>query len=455
MKNNLSEGSLLKNMIRFSLPFLASNVVQSLYNVADMLIVGRFSGVEGMSGVNIGGQVTLVLTMIIIGLCMGGTVLIGQYVGANKQEELKKNTATLITLLLGMSLIITVVTLVFKEPLLRLIQTPAESYAESNRYLTVTLTGLVFIFGYNALSAILRGMGDSKRPFYFVCVACAVNILLDLLFVKVFQWSAFGAGLATVISQAVSVILCVIYMVRNGFQFDFKPSSYRIDKEQLRMIIKIGLPSCVQNSIVSMSFLFITAMVNDIGMYASAAVGAVGKFNSFAFMPTAAISASIATISAQNIGAGKLDRAVRACAIGTAVSVVLTYVFFFLIRVYPAEILRMFVDDQNVIDAGIIYIRAFSFDLLLIPFVFCVNGLFMGGGHTTFSMMNSIASSLVFRIPACYIFGVTLNMGLGGVGLGAPVASAGSLLIIVLYLVSGRWKENRVIAASAKPAAVS
>lgn len=448
MGNNLSEGSVLKNLVLFALPFLASNVVQSFYNVADMLIVGNFCGPESMSGVNIGGQITFILTVIVAGLCVGASVLIGQYVGSGSPEALRRVTATIITLLLWIGLAITAVMLVFKRPVLELIHTPAESFAESESYLTVTVTGIIFIFGYNALSAILRGMGDSKHPFYFVLIACITNVALDLLFVAVFGWAAFGAALATVISQALSMILCIAFMVKNGFHFDFKRNSFRIYKDQLGMIFKIGLPTCVQNGVTSISFLFITAIVNIVGgVSASAAVGAWGKFNSFAFMPAMAISASISTMSAQNIGADRLDRAVYACRIGTAFAAVVTFFFFGLVRLFPSQILSLFGSDPQMLADGIVYIRSFSFDFLLIPFIFCINGLLMGGGHTMFTLVNSMLSSVLLRVPVCYVFGVVLDWGLFGIGMGAPAASAASLLLIIGFLISGKWKHNAIQSA--------
>ncbi len=443
MQYNLTEGSVLKKLILFALPFLVSNVVQSLYNVADMLIIGNFTGAESMSGVNIGGQVTFIITNMVIGLCMGATVLIGQYVGANKQTELKNVTATIITLLPILALALTVVTLVLRVPILRLIQTPPESFAEAERYLSVTLTGLVFIFLYNALAAILRGMGDSKHPLFFILAACVTNVALDLLFVPVFGWGAFGAALATVISQAMSVILCIRFMIKNNFNFNFKPSSFRIDREQLKLIFKIGLPTCVANSVVSFSFMFVTVIVNIVGgVYASAAVGAAGRFNSFAFMPVFAISASISTMCAQNIGANRLDRAVKATRIGTAFSFVIMAVFFVIVQLFPAQILRIFGDSPEMINYGVEYFRTFCFDFLLVPFIFCLNGLFIGGGHTLFNLMTNALSSVLLRAPICYLFGVTFGWGIMGVGMGAPSASFGTLIIMVVFLISGRWKIN-------------
>jgi len=443
MKTDLTQGSVLKKLIMFALPFLASNVVQSFYNVADMLIVGNFSGAASMSGVNIGGQVVLILTNIVIGLSVGGTVLIGQYVGSHNDASLRKVTATMLTLLPVAGIALTVLSLIFKAHLLTLIKTPPESLVESSRYLTVTMTGLVFIFGYNALSAILRGMGDSKHPFYFVLTACVINVALDLLFVGVFKWAAFGAALATIISQAISMFLCIGYMIKNKFHFDFKFSSFKIYKDQLALILKIGLPSGVSNSIVSISFLFITVLVNMAGgVNASAAVGAATKFNSFSFMPVVAVGASISAMSAQNIGAGRWDRAIEACRIGTIFSFVIMTVFFTFVQLFPAEIIAIFTKDPDVISYGVKYFRWFSFDYLVVPFVFCFGGLLTGGGHTFFTLITHMLSTVLLRVPLCWFFGVTLQWGLTGIGLGIPVASTGTVLIIIGFFISGKWKKN-------------
>jgi putative MATE family efflux protein len=443
IENNLSRGSVLTKLVLFALPFLASNIVQSFYNVADMLIVGNFSGTASMSGVNIGGQVTFILTNTIIGLCIGATVLIGQYTGAGNRRGLERVTTTIITLLILVAALITAIMLVCKGPILRLIRTPAESYAESDRYLTVTVSGLVFIFGYNALAAILRGMGNSRQPFYFVLIACIINIILDLVFVALFHWDAFGAALATVFSQALSMFLCIGYMVKNNFQFDFKLRSYRIYRKELGLILKTGLPTCLQNSVTSFSFLFLNAIVNIVGgVSASAALGAVSKFNSFAFMPTIAIGASISAMSAQNIGAGRLDRAVQSCRIGTCFGVLITYAFFAFIQFFPASVLRLFGDDPQMIQNGVTYLRSFSLDFLLIPFIFCINGFLIGGGHTLFTLFTNLLASVFLRVPVCYILGVSLNWGIRGIGFGAPAASAGALIVIIVYLFTGRWKHN-------------
>jgi putative MATE family efflux protein len=448
LENNLSVGSVPKRLISFALPFLLSNIIQSLYNVADMLIVGNFSGelsVYAMSGVNIGGQITFVLTNLTIGLCTGATVLISQFIGKDDRTSLKNVTSTIITMLLAFAAVVTVVTLFTIDPILHLVKTPAESYEQTRAYLKVTLFGIVFIFGYNAFAAILRGMGDSKHPLWFVAAAGSMNIILDYVLVKSLGMAAYGAALATVISQAVSMILCIIFMKRNNFQFDFKVKSFKIDKEQFRLILKIGLPSMIQNGVVSMSFMFLTSIVNTVGgVAASAAHGAVGKFNSFVFMPTAAISGAVSTMSAQNIGAGRMDRAVQSAKIGALMSMVISYTFFTLVMIFPDAVIKIFNRDAETVAAGVAYIRAFSYDLLLIPIIFNINGFLLAGGHAMFSMAVGLTSSVILRIPASYLLAVSSGLGMRGVGFGAPIASAGALTIILCYLATGRWKKNVV-----------
>lgn len=442
-QNDLSQGNVVRQLTLFALPFLISNIIQSCYNVADMLIVGNFSGTVSMSGVNIGGQMTFILTNIIVGLCTGGTVLVAQYLGGKRQKEMEDTIATLMSMLLAGAVIITVLMLLFKQPVLRLIKTPEESFAEADRYLTVTVSGIIFIFLYNALSAIMRGMGDSKRPLYFVAISCVTNIVLDLVLVAGCKMGALGAALATVASQALSVILCIIYMKKNDFPFDFRLKSFKFHPKYCRMIFQIGLPSAIQNGVTSFSFLFITAMVNTIGgVNASAAVGVVSKVNGFAIMPAAALGSSVSTMAAQNIGAGYWDRAKKTCWIGTAMAVTISVIIFALVQIFPGDILRLFDKNPDMVSLGVEYFRTFSFDYLLVPLSFCLNGLFVASGHTGFCLVNSILSSLLLRVPASYVFGGILDWGLGGVGMGAPIASFGSVLLIIWFYLSGRWKKN-------------
>jgi putative MATE family efflux protein len=445
IETNLTEGSVAKLLIQFALPFMLSNLIQSLYNVADMLIVGNYSGTAAISGVNIGGQITLILTNLIIGLTAGGTVIIGQYLGSGDRKGVKETIGTLLTFLLVVGVAFTVIMLILSNEVLRLMQTPEESWQQARDYLDVTLLGTVFIFGYNAFSAILRGFGDSKRPLIFVTIACTINVVLDLILVGAYGMEARGAAIATVISQAISMILCIIYLIRSDFAFDFKLRSFKFYKERFAKIIQIGLPLSIQNVIVNFSFLVLTTIANGMGVNASAAVGIVGKYNGFAILPAIAVGSSVSAMVAQNMGAGAIDRAKKTFYTGFTLAFSITFVVFIITQLFPQQILSVFDDDPNTISAGVEYIRTFSIDYIIVPATFCLNGLITGSGHTVISSVCGILSSIGFRVPIAILFGVVLQKGLWGLGLAAPAASLAAGLILFIYYVTGKWKKNKIV----------
>lgn len=426
------------------MPFIISNLIQTLYSVADMIIVGQFNGTVSMSGVNIGGQVTMIMTNLAVGLTAGATVLIAQSVGAEKTGKLRKIIGTLFSSLFIMALLMTVLMLLLHTQILQAIRTPQESFREAAEYLNITALGTIFIFGYNALSAIMRGMGDSRSPLIFITIACLTNIVLDILFVGGFGMGAIGAGIATVISQGLSMLLCIFYLIRKKFVFDFKLSSFRIDKQQLKAILKLGVPISVQNLISNLSFLFITTLVNGYGVTASAAVGAVGKYNGFAILPAIAMNAAISTMCAQNLGAGREDRAKKTWKTGLLISGAISYIIFFLTRLFPTEILGMYAKEEEMIQVGIPYLKAFSIDYLLVPFAFSMNGLFIGAGHTTYSLFSNILSGIIIRMPMAYLFSDALGMGLFGVGLAVPMATLTSIACNSWFYLSGRWRRQTI-----------
>lgn len=441
-ERNLSKGNVTIQLFKFALPFLISNLIQSFYSVADMIIVGQIAGTVAMSGVNIGSQATFIITNIIFGLCIGATVLIGQYIGAGNREAIREVIGTMYTGLLILAVVVTTVMLLLTDPILHLIQTPAESFSEAKAYFTITMLGTVFIFGYNALSAVMRGLGDSKNPLYFIAIACFTNIVLDLLFVAVIPWRAAGAALATVMSQALSMMLCIIYLRKNNFIFDFKLSSFKIKMQRVRQIITIGLPSAIQNGTVGVSFMFLTAFANTIGYAASAAIGAVGKYNGFAILPAFAMSSSVSTMASHNIGAGEFARAKRTMYTGMLFAAAITFPIFILTELFPGAIITIFNDDSALISYGIQYLRVFAVDYLLVPFIFCMNGLFTGAGHTRFSLLNAMISSLLVRVPAAYIFGFVFDWGLPGIGVGAPFATFVAMIVATAYFLSNRWQKR-------------
>jgi putative efflux protein, MATE family len=444
-ERNLTEGNVTKQLFSFSLPFLLSNFLQAMYNVTDTLVVGWFSGTNSISGVSNGGQITLLIINFAVGFTVGGAVLIGQYFGANKREELSKTIGTLLSLLAILAIILTLGVIIFSGPILRLIRIPEEAFLEAQRYLVICSAGTIFIFGYNAVAAILRGMGDSKNPLFFVLISGIINIFLDILFVGPFQWGAMGAAAATVIAQAVSLILSIIYLNKKGFIFEFKLQNFKIDISKLKLLCKIGLPSSVQSLVVGFSFLLMMILVNDFGVEASAAMGIVGKFSGFAILPGLAMSSSISSMVAQNLGAGKIDRAIKTMHSGFFLAAPIGAIFSLLAFFVPDLLIRIFTTDSAVIDKGVEYIRFYGADYVLACISFCILGLLIGAGQTTFTMCNSIFSSLILRIPLAYFFGITLGIGLAGIGLAAPAATIGHMIVSFIYYKTGRWKRYTLI----------
>ena len=449
-QRDFTQGPIAKGMTAFSMPFLLSNILQALYGAVDMLVVGNYSdpdpviSVQILSGVNIGSQITHLVAMMVSGLTVSGTVMVGQYIGARKQKDASETVGTMFTLMTIVGLALMAVMMLFSDAILHLLETPPESFAHAKEYLMICLSGTLFIFGYNAISSIQRGLGDSIRPLIFVGVACLVNVVLDLWLVKGMGMGAAGAAWATVIAQAVSLILAALYLSKSKFIFDFKLRSFRIQKEKMKLMVKLGIPSSVQSIIVNISFLVMTALVNVIGgATASAAVGVVGKFNSFAILPAVAMSSSVSAFAAQNIGAGLHERAKKSLTVGTIIAMTISAAVFAAVQLFPGPIIGVFNPDQELIKAGVEYMRTFSFDYLLVPIQFCMNGLIMGAGHTKFTLLSSALSSLLLRIPVAILFGSTLGWGLMGVGLAAPAATLASVILTSWFVFTGRWKRDR------------
>ena len=441
LHKDFTRGNILGHLVRFGAPFLFSNFLQALYNVTDMLVVGQFSTVQAQAGVTNGGQIMNVVVMVVAGLTVGGTILVGQYFGAKREKDVSETIGTLFSVLAISAVAFTVLILSLADPILRMIQTPENVMNEARAYLKICMLGNTFVFGYNAVSAVQRGLGDSKRPLIFVGIACAVNLVLDVWLVKGLNMGAAGAAWATIIAQAISVVLAAAYLSRNKFLFDFKWKSFRIHPEKLQQIFKIGLPSSAQSLVVSVSFLTLTALTNGFGDAASAAGGVVGKLNSFAILPVLAIQQSISAIAAQNIGAGRHDRALDALKKGILFSFILGAAVFAVVQLIPSQLISLFSNDAQVIENGAAYLRTFSFDYLMVPFVFSFGGLVIASGHTMFSLLLAALSSIILRIPAAWVFSSLI--GIAGVGLGAPIATLGSSFIGLWFVLSGRWRENR------------
>lgn len=435
-RQNLTEGNVLKTLLSFAVPFLIANILQSLYGAADLFIVGRYCTAESVAAVSTGTQVTQIIASLITGLTLGSTILIGQYMGSKDYECVKRTIGTTLTGFAAVAVLLTLLMLGFKRQLLTILATPKESFVQTMQYVTVCSLGTIFICGYNAISAILRGCGDSKRPMFFIGIACMLNILLDFIFVKYCRLDVAGTALATVISQAASMFLAVFYLKKKQFLFDFKLASFRPAASIAKKLAFIGIPISFQEMMVRISFLYLMAVMNQCGIYAAAIVGISGKYDVFAMLSATSMSNALAAITAHNIGAGKEERARKSLWYGLSFAFFISSLFWIWAQVSPQSMIRLFTDDRNVIAAGIPFFRSCSYDYMMVAFVFCLNGYLNGRQKTVWTMISSTIGALLLRIPMVYYFGTHFSEDLGRLGMIAPTVSgimACYTLIYVLY----------------------
>ena len=435
-KNDLTEGGILKTLIFFAVPFLLANVLQSLYGAVDLFVVGKYCGAESVAAVSTGTQVTQIITSLISGLTLGSTIVIGKYMGCKDYVQVKRTIGTTLTLFFFVAIGLTFLMLFFESPLLTILKTPRESFGLTMEYVTVCAWGIVFICGYNAISAVLRGYGDSKSPLYFVGVSCAINVALDFIFVKYFRMNVRGTALATIISQAVSMGIAIVYLKKQQFIFDFKPASFRISGRLAKELACVGIPISFQEMMVRISFLYLMSVMNSCGVYAASVVGISSKYDVFAMLSATSMANALAAITAQNMGAGKLDRARKSLWYGLGFALLVSFLFWTWAQLSPQSMIRVFSEDENVIAAGIPFFRSCSYDYILVAVVFCLNGYLNGRQKTVWTMVSCSAGALLLRIPMVYLFGTYFAEDLGMLGKIAPVVSgvmACYTLIYVLY----------------------
>lgn len=444
---DLTRGSVPRLLARFAWPFLLANLMQSLYNVVDMIVVGQFVGSAGLAAVNTSGLVTQLFFSIGAGLASGAQVMIAQYKGADDRAALTETIGTTLSAMAILSVVLTVLAAAFAGPMLRLVNMPAESFDQGKAYLVICALGCFFIFGYNSICSILRGMGDSRSPMVFVAVATVVNIVLDLLFVAVIPLGPAGAALATVIAQAVAFAFSVVYLYRRRetFAFDFHRESFRIVSARLKTVVKIGVPFVVQFSFINISVLFVVSLVNSYGVAASAAYGVGTRVDNFALLPTNALSAAGATMVGQNIGADKRGRAGKTVWWTLAMGLAIELVLMALLQLFPGAVISIFDQDPAVIAIGTTYLRYLTLSYVAHA---CMAGFFSmtnGSGFSSLTMVACLFDGLVLRISLAYLFSVVLELGLPGIFLGATIAPFGAAAISGAYFFSGRWKTRAAL----------
>lgn len=436
VEKDLTKGNLIKTLLLFALPYIGANFLQALYGAADLMIVGKFCDSSVVSAVATGSQLLQTLIFFITGLTVSATVLIGKAYGAKEYEKISKTINTMTICFVAAALLLSLPLLFFTEFLLKLINTPQEAFSAAKDYILICSFGLIFVFGYNSISAILRGLGNSVAPMYFVMISCLINIAGDLILVGKYSAGAFGAAAATVISQAISVIIGFIYLRKGNFIFKFKFRDIKFDLNTAKELFRIGLPLSLQDTVIPLSFMFLFSLANAMGVEASAAYGSVVRLNAFMMLPAGSFAMSLTALVAQNSGAGNMKRAINALKLSILFSFLFGVIFFTWQQLYPQSAIAIFTADDEVERVGALYLKSFSWDYLLVPFVFCMNGFFFGCGRTLFAAFNSIFSAFAVRVPVAFVLCMLIpGATLFELGIAAPCASVLTIIVAVFYLI--------------------
>ena len=448
MERNLTTGSVLGNVIYFSLPYLLSYFLQTLYGMADLFIIGQFEGVASTTAVSIGSQVMHMLTVMIVGLAMGSTVSIGQAIGGNDKRKASLDIGNTVTLFMMLSVALTIILLILADSIVSVMSTPEEAVAGTLDYLTVCFIGIPFITAYNIISSIFRGMGDSRSPMYFIAVACVSNIILDYIFMGALHMGPVGAALGTTLSQAVSVVIALIVIRRKNSGIKLEKSDFRPNGIVMKDILGIGVPIALQDGFIQVSFILITIIANRRGLNDAAAVGIVEKIISFLFLIPSSMLSTVSALGAQNIGALKNERARQtlyyaaliASLFGLAVSIIMQFA--------ADSVVSLFTDASDpegamVIQLGGQYMRGYVWDTLFAGIHFSFSGYFCAIGKSLLSFLHNIIAIVLVRIPGAYMASLMFPDTLFPMGLATTAGSFLSVIICVIAFMILLRKERR------------
>ena len=447
MIKDLTEGNVAKQLLSYATPFILASILQALYGLVDIVIVGQFVGSTGISAVGISGQVLVLLTAMAIGFSSGGQIYIAQLVGAKNLERLNRTIGTLFSLLGLLAVGLTILGLCFCPTILRLLNTPEEAFPQARMYMMVCSIGLLFIYGYNGVCAVLRGMGESKLPLFFVGIATVVNIVLDFLFIGGFGLAATGAALATVLGQAVSFIASSIYLYRRrkAFGFDFRPASFQIDSHAATIITKLGVPLALQQVLINVSMMFVNSKVNSCGLTASAVDSVGTKINSIMGVVCGAMNAATSAMVGQNIAAGKKERIQRIFWTNEGICCIFFVIVACMFWFFPAQIFSIFNREPEVLALAPLYLKIAIVFYATFATMSAPLGIINGVGHAKLNLILAIADGFVVRIGLTVLFGDVLGMGLPGYWLGNAVAGFTTTIVGGLYYASGRWKKRTLL----------
>ena len=441
-KTDFTQGSILKKMVAFMMPVLGALILQAAYGAVDLLVVGRYGSTSGLSGVSTGSQVLNLVTFVVTQLAMGITVLIGRYLGEKRPEQIGSVIGGSAVVFTGISIVLFILMVGFAHPISVLMQAPEEAVTLTSSYVRICGSGIFFIVAYNVLSAIFRGMGDSKSPLLFVLVACIINIIGDLALVAGLHMDAAGAAIATVAAQGCSVVFAIVILLKKNLPFSITKKDFRWNV-QCNRFLKIGLPLALQELLTQISFLALCAFVNRLGLEASSGYGVACKIVNFAMLVPSALMQSMASFVSQNVGAGKTKRAKHTLYTGIGVGLAVGCVVFILVMFKGDLLAGFFTTDVAVVQRAFEYLKGFAAETLMTAILFSLIGYFNGNNKTVWVMTQGLIQTLLVRLPFAYVMSIQPNASLTMIGLAAPVSTTvGVIMSAVYYICINRKKEN-------------
>lgn len=441
---DLTTGSIAKKLYRFALPIIFTNLLQAIYNVADMIIVGRFLGSTGMAAVSVGGQITMIVLVVIMAYSNAEAVVVGQMSGAGNKEGITKAVNSMLVFAVIVSLCLTAVVIVFSTPLLHGLNVEEKAFADTRNYLIVYMCGTIFVYIYNALYGFLRGIGESTAPMIFAIISTIVNLVLDIWFVGFTPMGTAGAALATVISQILSVVMMITFISKKITVFSFSKKEFRIDKMCLGQLIKVGLPQMCQFVLTNISFILIGALINSYGTESTAAAGAANKIYNFGILPGQAIMAAVITMTAQNIPGKNYKRIFKGVGAGMILTLIIGFALMAVCQFLPEQLLGLFTTETAVIEIGIPFMRILVWAFIIENIMFCFFGLLTGAGYTHITMICALTSAFAVRFAFSHVLSRFTPMGFNGIALSYVLAPILAITIAGLFTLSGRWKKPRV-----------
>lgn len=442
---DLTQGGETSTIINFALPMLLGNIFQQFYNMVDSIVVGNFVGTSALAAVGTSFSIIFLMVSLVMGLTMGITVLVAQYFGAKDVKKIKETIDTGYISLFWSGLAMTIIGVVSTNFILRLIAVPEEVFAEASLYLRIIFCGILATFGYNGISAILRGLGDSKTPFYLLLSASLINVVLDLVFVIVFGWGVAGVAWATVIAQGISFLGGIFYLNKKNQYTKLNIKKLKFEKTVFKESMRIGLPAGIQQTMVSLGMMALTRIVNGYGTVAIAAYSVASRLDSFASMPAMNLSQALSAFTGQNMGAGKTERVKRghlsALFIGSAISVLVGAT----VVIFGKQLIALFTHDSGVIIEGAKYLTIVGITYLLFSTMFINNGVMRGAGDSFIPMINTVLALWVVRIPVAVLLSGPLGMGTTGIWLSIPCGWIVGAAFSSWYYMGGRWKRKAAV----------